>query len=215
MSWLDSTTCAAGAYALVIALAVALGRTEVTARRTGTADTLWPTFWFATAGVLFVMAAGRAIELDELVTEFGRSQARLAGWYRTRRGLQAALVGSVSAIWMVTVFVAVWRVPERRRRYLPTAVVVFTMACFAAIRLVSLHHADALLYNRSIAGVRVVAVVEWSLLALVTASTIWQPFARNPSPAASSAQAAVSDGPARSAPGSAASTAMNMPSGPN
>jgi xanthine/uracil permease len=137
---------------------------------------LWPTFWFVTAGVLAAMSLGRTLELDELVTELGRSRARLAGWYRTRRGLQAALVGSVAAVWTVVVLATIWRVPERRRRYLPTAIVVFTMVCFVAIRLVSLHHADALLYNHSIAGVSVVAAVEWTLLALVVASTYWRPF---------------------------------------
>ena len=74
--------------------------------------------------------------------------------------------------------VAVWRVPERRRRYLPAALVVFTLVCFAGIRIISLHQVDTLLYNRPIRGVRIVAIVELTGVALTILATYWHPFAR-------------------------------------
>ncbi len=135
----------------------------------------WRAFWYLTAAVLVAMALARAIGIDDLLTQLGREQARLDGWYRTRRRLQAALVGTVAATWIVVVFVSIWRVPERRRRYLPTALAAFTIMCFAAARSVSLHHVDAVLYHRSIAGVPVVAIAEWSLLALTATAIIVSP----------------------------------------
>ena len=85
--------------------------------------------------------------MSEILTDIGRDRARAGGWYDVRRSLQAWVIGSVAAVWAVTVAVAVWRVPERRRRYLPTAIVVFTLVCFVGVRLISLHQVDALLHN--------------------------------------------------------------------
>ena len=120
------------------------------------------------------MAVGRASNVSDLLTELGRGRARSGGWYDVRRSVQAWVIGAVAAVWAVTVAVAVWRVPERRRRYLPTAVVVFTLVCFIGIRLISLHQVDALLHNRDVRGVTVGAVIEVGLLLLVLAVSAWR-----------------------------------------
>ena len=143
-------------------------------RRIGSAATLWPTFWFATGALLLVMAAGRASNVSEILTDIGRDRARAGGWYDVRRSLQAWVIGSVAAVWAVTVAVAVWRVPERRRRYLPTAIVVFTLVCFVGVRLISLHQVDALLNNYDVRGVTVGAVIEVGLLLCVIGVSAWR-----------------------------------------
>ena len=120
------------------------------------------------------MAVGRASNISDLVTELGRERARSGGWYDVRRSLQAWVIGAVAAGWAVTVAIAVWRVPERRRRYLPTAIVVFTLVCFVGIRLISLHQVDALLHNRDIRGVTIGAAVEVGLLLVVVIVTAWR-----------------------------------------
>ena len=83
-----------------------------------------------------------------------------------------------AAFWLIADLIAVWHVPERRRRYLPPALVVFTLLCFAGVRVVSLHHVDSLLYNHPIHGVRIVAITELAGIALVILATYWHPFAR-------------------------------------
>ena len=120
------------------------------------------------------MAVGRASNVSDLLTELGRERARSGGWYEVRRSLQAWVIGAVAAVWAVTVAIAVWRVPERRRRYLPTAIVVFTLVCFIGIRLISLHQVDALLHNRDVRGVTIGAVIEVGLLLLVLAVSAWR-----------------------------------------
>lgn len=178
-SWADSNGLRVLAYCLAAAASVHMGLRERHRRQVGGGREIWPTFWFLTAALLAVMALGRAADIGGLVSEIGRREAREEGWYEVRRGYQAAAVASIGAIWLIAVVVAVWRVPERRRRYLPSALVVFTLICFAGIRVVSLHHVDTVLYNRPVRGVRIAAIVELILISLTILTIYWHPFARS------------------------------------
>ena len=171
VSWLGSSWCIVGAYILVSILTLILGSVEVARRRGGSEGHLWPAFWFGTTILLLAMAVGRAGDLGGLLADFGRRQARSEGWYQTRRSLQAVVVGSIAAVWAVAVIIAIWRVPERRRRYLPPALLVFTLVCFAGIRIISLHQIDAVLLRRDLAGAPIGIIIEHIvLLAIFTAS---------------------------------------------
>jgi len=173
LTWVDTTPCAVLLYALAGSMALVIGVVE--RHRDGAADRrFWPMFWFATGGLMLVMAAGRASNVSDLLTDIGREQARSGGWYGVRRSLQASVIGAVAASWAMTVAVAVWRVPERRRRYLPIAIVVFTLVCYASVRLISLHQVDALLQHRDVRGVTVGALIEVGLLLLVVAVSAWR-----------------------------------------
>lgn len=134
-------------------------------------DALWPVYWLLSAAVMLALAAGRG-GLGDALTEFGRDQARSAQWYETRRTYQVVAVGVVAVTYVVWVAVAVWRVPPRRRRYLPNAVVIATIMALAAVRMVSLHQIDSLLYRTDIAGIRIIAIAELSLLFVAAASIV-------------------------------------------
>ena len=136
---------------------------------------MWPAFWFVTAALLSVMGLGLGLDVDELVTGLGRSRARSGGWYGGRRFVQVAMVLAVTAIWIAVAYVTIGRVMERRRRYLAPALLISGLAVFAAVRFVSLHSIDTVLYRRSIATVRVAAVVELGLIALLIVTTCWHP----------------------------------------
>ncbi len=138
----------------------------------------WQSFWLLGAALLAFMGIAQLVDLGGIISDAGRDQARSRNWYGIRRSYQAAAVGAVAVIWGVGVLVSIWRVPERRRRYLPAAVLIFTLVCFGAIRVVSLHQVDTLLYRRSIEGVRVVALAEMALLMATVVSTVWFPFVR-------------------------------------
>jgi len=136
---------------------------------------LFPVFWLATAGLLGLMGLFRISQLGELIVYLGRAEAREAGWYEARRPFQTAAVILIGSAWFVVTTISLWRVPERRRRYLPAAILVFTLVCFAAVRAVSLHQIDALLYNRSMVGVRLASLLEISGLSTVIFVALFSP----------------------------------------
>ena len=173
MEWLNSTWFAVCGYSAIVVLTLVLGYVELARRRAGPSHKLWPAFWFATAALLLAMTLARVSDSGELLADLGRRRADLQGWYDARRSLQAGVVGSIAAIWAIVVIVAIWRVPERRRRYLPTALVVFTLVCFASVRVISLHHVDALLHNRNLGDVTIRAVIELSLIAVTSVGASW------------------------------------------
>lgn len=169
-------------YVVAAATALALGLVE--RHRASTSDRrLWPAFWFATGGLLSVMAAGRVSNVSDLLTDIGREQARSGGWYDVRRWLQVWVIGAVAAAWAATVALVVWRATEPRRRYLPTAIVVFTLVCYVGVRLISLHQVDALLHHRGVRGLTDGAFIEVGLLLSILALSAWQfPRARGSTP---------------------------------
>jgi len=171
--WLDSNSVRVACYLAVAAASFVAGLREH--RRARTNSNLWPTLWFLTAVLFLFMALGRAGNVAELAADIGRREAQHAGWYDNRRKYQAMVVSAVAGTWFVAVVVALWRVPERRRRYLPMALLSFTIGCFAGIRTISLHQVDGLLYRRFIAGAKVGSVIEVALLAVAFATTFWQP----------------------------------------
>lgn len=136
-------------------------RSELRIQGTGR---LWPRFWLATALLLALLGAARALGIHDLVTEAGRSQAQSGEWYEVRRAFQSVAIATVSVFWLATCGLAVWKVPERRRRYLPAFLLTSSIVGFAAIRVVSLHQVDTVLYRTSIVGVDVVVFLELGLL---------------------------------------------------
>lgn len=154
---------------------------------------LWPTFWFLSAGLVAVMGAARSGDVIEWATSLLRAEARSAGWYESRRVYQGALVAFLAAGWFVAVVIAIWRVPERRRRYLPEAIAVSSLVCFAGIRLISFHYVDAVLYNHPLFGVRIASMIELMLTSSSLGAALWRvayperlvhrPRARGPQPA--------------------------------
>jgi hypothetical protein len=167
----DSNITRVVAYLLVTSTCCLAGARELRSDRREV--NLWPPFWFLTAAVFVVMAVGRATALADVVADVGRREAIAAGWYDGRRRYQVMVVGAFFGAWFVTVVVALWRVPERRRRYLPMALLTVTIVCFAAVRLVSLHQIDAVLYRRQVMGAKVGAAVELVLLAMAAALSLW------------------------------------------
>jgi len=86
-----------------------------------------------------------------------------------------AVIAALGGALVAAVTIALGKVDATRRRYLPEAIVVLALAAFAAVRLVSLHQVDALLYRRRIEGVKVDAVIELAVLAVATVIPLRRP----------------------------------------
>lgn len=172
----DSGSFRFGMYLVVACVALWWGEHERRRMRVERHE-WWPTYWYTSALLLATMALGRAGTIGDRIGEAGRSQAVEGGWYEAREAIQHGAVLAVTVVWAIGVIVAIWRVPPRRRRYLPHALAISALFAFAAIRIVSLHQVDTLLYRRDIGGIRFVALIELSLLAAtVLAATIWSRF---------------------------------------
>ena len=172
--WADSDWLRVAGYVIVAGLCFAAAW-----REDRESEGSWPPFWFLTGALFVVMAIGRAGDVADVVTNALRERAVEGGWYQSRRRVQAVVVGGLGLTWFVAVMIAVWRVPARRRRYLPMIVVVLTIGLFAAIRVVSLHQIDGLLHNRHIAGVRFGTIIESALLVAAGACALWTPSRRD------------------------------------
>jgi len=135
---------------------------------------IWPTLWLWTAGLLALFALIRLLEAQNWITEFGRSEARDTGFYEGRRIMQAAAIGILCMAWLLAIVTAVWRVPERRRRYLPLIVIVVCLMGFAAVRAVSLHQLDTLLYHRELVGAQYVVWGDVTLTTLLSLVALWR-----------------------------------------
>lgn len=175
----DSNWIRIGGYLLVACLALVARHRE---GRRGSGGDPWPPFWVWTASLLVVMAIGRVGGVADAIADVGRGEARDQGWYADRRPLQAAAVITMGCAWLIAVTLACWRTPERRRRYLPFGLVIVTIGAFAAIRMVSLHQVDTVLYRRHIADVRIGTITELSLLSVAALVTLWVPRGRPPEP---------------------------------
>ncbi len=163
-------------YLVVAALAqVARWRER---RRAALDDGVWPPFWMLTGAVLVVMAIARAGSIGDAIGDLGRERAENSGWYQSRRPVQAVVVAAVGMGWLISVSVACWRTPERRRRYLPMGLAIVTLLAFAAIRIVSLHQIDSVLHRRHIGVIRVGTLTELLLLVVASLATLWVPVGR-------------------------------------
>jgi hypothetical protein len=171
--WADTNWLRVCGYLLVAILCFAAAKQE-------DRDSVgaWPPFWILTGVLFVVMAAGRAGDLADLMTDAMRQRAVSEGWYERRRHIQGMVVAALAGTWLLTVLVAIWRVPERRRRYLPMIVIVLTIGFYAAVRIVSLHQLDAVLHRRQAAGMRYGTIFEYVLLLAATACAVWTPRRR-------------------------------------
>jgi len=140
----------------------------------------WPAFWFVVAALLAALAIVRGDGLASTLSSTARAHAKAEGWYPRRHRVQVAALQGLAAGWALAVVVALWRIPRRRRRYLPVAVAVLSLLSFLAIRAVSLHRVDALL-RRTVHGVRLSSMAELGSVALVTvlalATAAWSSWA--------------------------------------
>ncbi len=141
---------------------------------------LWPTCWLLIGAVYASLALALGLELAGTLGGLGREYARSEEWYESRRPLQAAVVAIVGVTWLTIIVVGIWRVPERRRRYLASALLCTSLVCFAIIRLVSFHYVDTILVRTSLAEVPLGTIVE--LIGIVLAVVVVAMSVRRPVP---------------------------------
>jgi hypothetical protein len=162
---LSVALCITG-YVVAGAVALWLAQLEYFIQRSRRDTLRRPQFWVFGSALLVTMAVGRSLHIGNLLGEYGRHTARHGGWYEGRRTWQEAAVFTIAALgvaWMTAMFVTLVRAPDKRR-YVPTAIVVGWLACFNAIRVVSLHQVDVAVDQPTLWGAKAGIVAEIAIL---------------------------------------------------
>jgi hypothetical protein len=127
-----------------------------------------PLFWCVCAVLLMVLAISREIDLANRIANEGRHIFRVEGWYPDRRPVQRwAILGILamsSVVGAAGCAVIIWR---RWPQLLLGFVAIVVLGTFLAVRTVSLHDIDALLYRRSFEQVQYNAIFELGATAFV------------------------------------------------
>lgn len=173
------------AYCVLAVAALAARRHE----RSDPGD-VWPMMWVLVVAFLVAGGLGRAFDVVGQVGDAARTAAREDGWYEARRWLQRAVVLVTVGVWASSVLVAALRTPERRRRYVPIAVAIVSLAAFVIVRAVSLHSIDSIT-NHELGPIDVGIVIELFLLVGVGygVGTAWRSHGEVRPPTASSGSA--------------------------
>jgi hypothetical protein len=118
--------------------------------------------WLSGAVILVVLAIGRDLEFGPWLTQRGREIAYAHGWYPDRRPFQRRADVALLAVGVVAVGVAAaWH--SRLRGYAPGLVLMISLVVYSAVRTVSYHDVDQLLYNHPWHGIRLNSILEASL----------------------------------------------------
>jgi hypothetical protein len=125
---------------------------------------LWPLLTV----VLLVLVTLKVLDVQSTLVGEGRDIARLLGWYGERRLAQGAAIVLLAGVSFVFYRLAASGVDEVDYA-LPLAA-IFALCAFAAIRSVSLHQVDSLLYRTDLAGMQTHRLIEDGLTFVVAAS---------------------------------------------
>ena len=134
----------------------------------------WPllSFWLAAGSILAALAVSQEVHLAARIADIGRTVFRTEGWYASRRPVQeAAVLVTLAGAGLFTVGGSVVLVRMQRARIVPGFSALMALATFLAVRAISLHGIDAVLYRRAINHVYVNAIAELgaTLLIAITA----------------------------------------------
>jgi hypothetical protein len=135
-------------------------------RGRGPTGRLGSTVWLGLALMLATLAAARAFGLQSMLTGTFRELAREEGWYTARREFQARVVLAAAALASLTPVAIAVR--ARSTRMILAFTPVAALLGFLAVRAVSFHYVDEVLYRR-VGGVEISSLVELTLLVLVAA----------------------------------------------
>ena len=135
-------------YGLVILTCLAAA--PVAARQPDRRSDLW--HWLAAAVVFAGLGALRLVQAEDRIRGFAREWSRAAGAYQDRTGLQIAAVVAIVVIGCVFtgLFIRSWRASRpfsRARLVLVSRFALLGLIPLFALRLVSLHAVDRVLYN--------------------------------------------------------------------
>lgn len=166
------------AWATVVAYLLAsfaCWRAYLVERRSGSSEgnaLVGSTFWLILAGLMLLLGVNKQLDLQTWFTSTARRMAREQGWYEVRRTYQAAFIGGLSAIGLLTLAVFGWiSRAALRRRFLALLGGLF-LVVFVVIRAASFHHVDHMLGLR-FGALRWNGILELGGISCVGIAAVW------------------------------------------
>jgi hypothetical protein len=123
--------------------------------------------WFGLALLLVALVVFKAEDVQVSVANEGRELARSRGWYGQRRELLEEMIYVIGAASMAAIVLALVLLGDLRARLGLTVLSAGALLCFVAVRTLSLHKVDVLLYRRFVSGVQLNVLIESTLVTLV------------------------------------------------
>jgi hypothetical protein len=123
--------------------------------------------WLALAASLLLLLLLKEWDVHSALTNEGRELARERGWYAQRREQLLQIVYAVLTAGVAAVFLAIVLLGRLRARLALTVLSMGALVCFIAVRTLSLHQIDALLYRRFVHGVQINLALESALACAV------------------------------------------------
>lgn len=115
------------------------------------------------AALILCLGLGKQVHLGSRVTSVGRAWAAAQGWYSFRQPVQEDLITGILVSGALLLVAASWYWRHTLRHHWHLLLGVMGLLTYNAIRMVSLHDVDSLLYSR-VLGVRWDWIFELSAL---------------------------------------------------
>lgn len=154
------------AYVLVAALCVIIAYTRNAGRPHPPLVTQWR-FWLANAAILLALALIRELQFTHIIGGPVRDYAHDHNLYDNRRPFQELAVVVIVLGGVVVGAIGAWYLRAYRWWELLTMLGVVYVLSFLAIRAVSLHNIDQVLFRDSIAGLHVGVFLEFAGIVFV------------------------------------------------
>ncbi|WP_426170182.1 hypothetical protein [Sandarakinorhabdus sp. DWP1-3-1] len=134
-------------------------------------------FWLAAALAMLALGLNKQLDLQTLLTGWGRQMARDGGWYAQRRAYQKEFVIGVALVAMVIGAGLAWLVRGLSPRVLAALAGLGLLGAFVLVRLASFHHIDVAM-RTPVQGLKLHTVLELVGIAIVIGSAAWPQAAR-------------------------------------
>jgi hypothetical protein len=147
----DSNWPRAALYFLAAALSFYAAMLQRRRAASGADRVMW--FWFGLAGLLALLGVGRLGDLGPWITDQGREIAEAQGWYDDRRRFQSKAVELVLLMGAGTIGVGLlWFFWSASREHPLAFIAIAFLMTYVAVRAISWHTADAVLYSHPFGG---------------------------------------------------------------
>lgn len=123
-------------------------------------------FWLGLTVVLAFLAINKQLDLQSLLTAFGRCLSRTQGWYEDRRVVQRDFILALGAFATAAAAGLTWLLRGTFRRSGPALCGLALLAGFVLIRATGFHHAESLI-GVDVPSARISHVLELAGLALI------------------------------------------------